>query len=76
MQTTSALLALQLGWGLWLFPADFARLGWYTSAGCLLTLAALTAYSGFLFARLYSTTPGTGEGACTVSMHACHFGLS
>lgn len=27
-QTTSALLTLQLGWGLWLLPCDFARLGW------------------------------------------------
>lgn len=26
--TTSALLTLQLGWGLWLLPCDFARLGW------------------------------------------------
>mmetsp|Transcript_34240 Transcript_34240/g.75977 ORF Transcript_34240/g.75977 Transcript_34240/m.75977 type:complete len:234 (+) Transcript_34240:244-945(+) len=41
LQTTSALLALQLGWGLWLFPADYARLGWYTATGLLLLLALL-----------------------------------
>ncbi|GAX75713.1 hypothetical protein CEUSTIGMA_g3156.t1 [Chlamydomonas eustigma] len=58
LQTTSALLALQLGLGLWLFPADFASLGWYTSAGCFVVLAALAAYSGFLFSRLYRATPG------------------
>ncbi|GAX75715.1 hypothetical protein CEUSTIGMA_g3158.t1 [Chlamydomonas eustigma] len=58
LQTTSALLALQLGWGLWLFPADFARLGWLTGLGCMITLATLTVYSGFLFSRLYATTPG------------------
>lgn len=60
MQTTSALLALQLGWGLWLFPADFARLGWVTAGAVLLTMAALTAYSGFLFTRLFAATPGAG----------------
>jgi len=26
-QTTAALLSLQLGWGLWLFPSSYARLG-------------------------------------------------
>lgn len=34
--TTTALLSLQLGWGLWLFPAGFARLGWIPALGeCL-----------------------------------------
>ena len=32
-QTTAALLSLQLGWGLWLFPSDFARLGWIPALG-------------------------------------------
>lgn len=32
-QTTTALLSLQLGWGLWLFPSGFARLGWIPSLG-------------------------------------------
>mmetsp|Transcript_35135 Transcript_35135/g.78203 ORF Transcript_35135/g.78203 Transcript_35135/m.78203 type:complete len:519 (+) Transcript_35135:215-1771(+) len=58
LQTTSALLALQLGWGLWLFPADYARLGWYTGTACLLLLAVLTTYSGMLYTRLYTFTPG------------------
>jgi hypothetical protein len=34
-QTTAALLSLQLGWGLWLFPSDFARLGWIPALGKL-----------------------------------------
>eukprot|EP00195_Chlamydomonas_chlamydogama_P017158 CAMPEP_0202897894 /NCGR_PEP_ID=MMETSP1392-20130828/6545_1 /ASSEMBLY_ACC=CAM_ASM_000868 /TAXON_ID=225041 /ORGANISM="Chlamydomonas chlamydogama, Strain SAG 11-48b" /LENGTH=530 /DNA_ID=CAMNT_0049583659 /DNA_START=191 /DNA_END=1783 /DNA_ORIENTATION=+ len=58
LQTTSALLALQLGWGLWLFPADYARLGWYTATGLLLLLALLTTYSGHMFTRLFVQTPG------------------
>lgn len=33
LQTTTALLTLQLGWGLWLFPSDFARLGWIPGLG-------------------------------------------
>ncbi len=32
-QTTAALLTLQLGWGLWLLPCDFARLGWIPGFG-------------------------------------------
>ena len=32
-QTTATLLSLQLGWGLWLLPSDFARLGWLPAAG-------------------------------------------
>lgn len=34
-QTTTALLSLQLGWGLWLFPSGFARLGWIPSIGII-----------------------------------------
>jgi hypothetical protein len=33
LQTTAALLTLQLGWGLWLLPCDFARLGWIPGFG-------------------------------------------
>ena len=33
LQTTAALLTLQLGWGLWLLPCDFARLGWVFGIG-------------------------------------------
>eukprot|EP00877_Chromochloris_zofingiensis_P014032 jgi/Chrzof1/8883/Cz03g27260.t1 len=36
-QTTAALLSLQLGWGLWLFPSDYARLGWLPAI-CKFTL--------------------------------------
>jgi len=54
---TTALLSLQLGWGLWLFPSDYARIGWYAT-GVLVALALLTAYSGTLFTRLYLVTPG------------------
>lgn len=43
---------MQLGWGLWLFPSDYARIGWAAS-GVLVALALLTAYSGKLFTRLY-----------------------
>lgn len=32
-QTTTALLSLQLGWGLWLFPSAYARLGWIPALG-------------------------------------------
>ncbi|MEW5297296.1 MAG: hypothetical protein WDW36_000513 [Sanguina aurantia] len=59
LQTVCTLLTLQLGWGLWLLPADFAHLGWVTGGGCLLALALLTVYSGFMFSRLYSAVPGT-----------------
>lgn len=31
-QTTAALLSLQLGWGLWLFPSSYARLGEHWAA--------------------------------------------
>lgn len=56
-QTTSALLTLQLGWGLWLLPCDFARLGWVGGFASLATLAALTGYSGSLFTRLFQAVP-------------------
>ncbi|GIL51251.1 hypothetical protein Vafri_7121, partial [Volvox africanus] len=56
-QTTAALLTLQLGWGLWLIPCDFARLGWIPGLVTLFTLAVSTAYSGTLFTRLYSAVP-------------------
>ncbi|GFR52080.1 hypothetical protein Agub_g14540 [Astrephomene gubernaculifera] len=53
LQTTAALLTLQLGWGLWLLPCDFARLGWIPGFAALFTLALCTTYSGSLFTRLY-----------------------
>ncbi|GLI62001.1 hypothetical protein VaNZ11_004573 [Volvox africanus] len=56
-QTTAALLTLQLGWGLWLIPCDFARLGWIPGLVTLFTLALSTAYSGTLFTRLYAAVP-------------------
>lgn len=56
-QTTAALLTLQLGWGLWLLPCDFARLGWIPGFGVLLTLCLATMYSGSLFTRLYQAVP-------------------
>ena len=101
LQTTAALLTLQLGWGLWLLPADFSNLGWAPATGvhlpaaaaaaaaaqlCLLTLpllcccccccrlgalvllCLLTSYSGVIFTRLYTLTPGAGEGC----MHPRH----
>ncbi|GFH19466.1 Aa_trans domain-containing protein [Haematococcus lacustris] len=55
---TAALLSLQLGWGLWLMPSDYARLGWCANV-VLVVLAALTAYSGTLFTRLYQAVPST-----------------
>ncbi|KAJ9516222.1 hypothetical protein QJQ45_024651, partial [Haematococcus lacustris] len=54
----AALLSLQLGWGLWLMPSDYARLGWCANV-VLVVLAALTAYSGTLFTRLYQAVPST-----------------
>ncbi|KAJ9516031.1 hypothetical protein QJQ45_024473, partial [Haematococcus lacustris] len=54
----AALLSLQLGWGLWLMPSDYARLGWCANV-VLVVLAALTAYSGTLFTRLYHAVPST-----------------
>ncbi len=36
--SVTTLVAIQLGWGLWLLPFDFARLGW---AGAILTICAL-----------------------------------
>ncbi|KAG2491782.1 hypothetical protein HYH03_009942 [Edaphochlamys debaryana] len=56
-QTICALLTLQLGWGLWLLPCDFARLGWIPGFVVLAILAGATAYSGSLFTRLYAAVP-------------------
>lgn len=56
-QTTAALLSLQLGWGLWLFPSSYARLGWVPALSITLLLAVLTSYSGSLFSRLYQAVP-------------------
>lgn len=58
-QTTAALLALQLGWGLWLMGANFSTLGLGSGLVILLLLGSLTAYSGYLFSRLYLLVPGT-----------------
>jgi len=52
------LLSLQLGWGLWLLPADFARLGWVPASIALVAVASLTAYSASLFPRLVAAAPG------------------
>ncbi|PNW82897.1 hypothetical protein CHLRE_06g298750v5 [Chlamydomonas reinhardtii] len=57
LQTTAALLTLQLGWGLWLLPCDFARLGWVFGIVVLALLAIATSYSGSLFTRLYGAVP-------------------
>jgi hypothetical protein len=51
--TTIAIEHTQLGWGLWLFPSDYAKIGWLAH-GILVTLALLTTYSGTLFSRLYA----------------------
>ncbi|KAF8063001.1 AVT1D [Scenedesmus sp. PABB004] len=58
-QTTTALLSLQLGWGLWLFPHSFARLGWIPSLTITVLLAVGTAYSGSLYSRLFLAVPST-----------------
>jgi vesicular inhibitory amino acid transporter len=58
-QTLLALLALQLGWGLWLLPHAFSLLGWVPALLFMATIAAATAYSGGLFTRLFLAAPGT-----------------
>lgn len=58
LQTTATLLTLQLGWGLWLFPADFARLGWGAALGAVVFLSSSTIYSGWMFSRLHEAVPG------------------
>lgn len=58
LQTTVTLLALQLGWGLWLMPYDFARLGWIPGVAVVVGFALLTMYSGNLFCRLHQHVPG------------------
>jgi len=55
--TVAALLSLSLGWGLWLMPADFARLGWLPAVGVTIFLAVSTTYSGFLISRLCRAVP-------------------
>lgn len=52
------LLSLQLGWGLWLLPADFARLGWLGAGITIAVVSALTAYSASLFPRLVAAVEG------------------
>ncbi|BDA41975.1 probable amino acid transporter AVT1D [Coccomyxa sp. Obi] len=56
--TLGTLLALQLGWGLWLMPAVYARLGWLPGTAAIGVLTLLTAYSGFLISRLVHTVSG------------------
>jgi len=56
--TIVTLLSLQLGWGLWLLPADFARLGWLGAGVTILVVASLTAYSASLFPRLVAAVEG------------------
>lgn len=58
-QTLLALLALQLGWGLWLLPHAFSLLGWVPAIAAVVGIALTTAYSGSLFTRLFLATPGT-----------------
>lgn len=58
-QTLLALLALQLGWGLWLLPHAFSLLGWLPAFVAIFGIALTTAYSGSLFTRLFLATPGT-----------------
>lgn len=52
------LLSLQLGWGLWLLPSDYARLGWVPASVTIAIVAALTTYSASLFPRLIAATEG------------------
>ncbi|EIE25419.1 hypothetical protein COCSUDRAFT_46708 [Coccomyxa subellipsoidea C-169] len=56
--TLGTLLALQLGWGLWLMPAVYARMGWIPGTAAIGVLTLLTAYSGFLISRLVQTVSG------------------
>ena len=56
--TIVTLLSLQLGWGLWLLPADFAMLGWVGAGVTISAVAALTAYSASLFPRLVAAVEG------------------
>lgn len=55
--TVAMLLSLQLGWGLWLMPADFARLGWIPAMAIIVALTLATVYSGLLLLRLYQAVP-------------------
>ena len=55
--TLATLLALQLGWGLWLMPAALARLGWLPGLGAIVGVGAATAYSASLFSRLAAAVP-------------------
>ena len=55
--TLATLLALQLGWGLWLMPAALARLGWVPGLGAIAAVGAATAYSASLFSRLAAAVP-------------------
>jgi hypothetical protein len=50
----------QLGWGLWLFPAAYARLGWLPGIGITLLMALTSVYSGTLLTRLYMAVPEAG----------------
>jgi amino acid permease len=52
------LLSLQLGWGLWLLPSDYARLGWVPASFTIAIVALLTAYSATLFPRLIAAVDG------------------
>ncbi|CAL5220298.1 g2283 [Coccomyxa viridis] len=56
--TIATLLSLQLGWGLWLTPSDYARLGWIPATGVIAVLTLATIYSGYLLLRLYNAVPG------------------
>lgn len=56
--TIVTLLSLQLGWGLWLLPADFARLGWLGAGTAVAVVSLLTAYSASLFPRLVAAVEG------------------
>ena len=56
--TIVTLLSLQLGWGLWLLPADFARLGWLGAGITVAVVSLLTAYSASLFPRLVAAVEG------------------
>ena len=56
--TIVTLLSLQLGWGLWLLPADFARLGWVGAGAAIAAVSLLTAYSASLFPRLVAAVEG------------------
>ncbi len=50
----ATLLAIQLGWGLWLMPYDYARLGWAGGTGAILLLGGARPSKGLCGLRIAS----------------------